>query len=239
MLKIAICDDEEFFINKIASLINNYAKEKNINISFDCFFSGNEFIKSKSIYEYQVVFLDIHFAKNQINGIEIGKTIRECKSQSIIVYVSSLLEYAPQGYEVNAYRFLLKQKLDNDFERCMDDILKYINFSKDAFSMKIDGETIKIPYEEILYFESWKRVVHVHTTTSDKIFEFYSTLQELENQLEHKGFLRIQKSYIVNIKNVVNMKNYAVILKNGEILKASVKQWKTIISVFLQWKGII
>lgn len=90
---------------------------------------------------------------------------------------------------------------------------------------------------EILYFEgSASRQVLVHTADG-QVIPCRGKLSTLEQALEPKGFLRIQKSYLVNMAHIRRIKNYLACLDNGEELKTTERNYRQICDRFLNWTG--
>lgn len=104
-MKIAICDDEKKFLNKVKKLIvSNYAANDKLTI---CEFeSGEQFLSHFKANQYDVIILDIKM--KELTGLDVAEKIRETDKSVIIAFLTSHQEFAPNGYEVNAFRYLLK-----------------------------------------------------------------------------------------------------------------------------------
>lgn len=104
-MKIAICDDEKKFLNKVKKLIvSNYAANDKLTI---CEFeSGEQFLSHFKANQYDIIILDIKM--KELTGLDVAEKIRETDKSVIIAFLTSHQEFAPNGYEVNAFRYLLK-----------------------------------------------------------------------------------------------------------------------------------
>lgn len=128
MLKIAIGDDEKFFKTKMKKNVEKYLGKEKIVCEVDCFDSGVQLLeKGESIAEYDMIFLDINM--QEIDGIETAKCIRNYYPEVFLIFVTAYVQYSPEGYKVNAIRYLLKdnESFDDAFKECMDAILKKKN----------------------------------------------------------------------------------------------------------------
>ncbi len=240
MLQIAICDDEMIFAKRTEELISQYANRQNIAIDSTLFYDGTSFLSSSLLADFEVVFLDVDFGQEQDNGITLGKALRKANENVIIIYISSLIEYAPQGYEVQAFRYLLKTTLDETINDCMEALVSQLSLSTEKLKVHKGLDQIELPLASIVYLESWKRKIQVHTKNMNEVsYDFYGTMQDVEQLLSLKGFLRIHKSYLVNMKEISKLKSHQVFLKDGTVLNASERNWKNTISSFLTWKGAI
>ena len=133
-----------------------------------------------------------------LNGVECAKLLRDIGVNSLIVFITSSAEYVFSGYEVKAFRYILKTDLVNAFSRVFGECLtelKKLNTS--FFTVKTSSSVKNIPLSDILYFESNKRVLIVHIKGEDH--SFYGKLDDIEDSLKNDNFIRIHRSYIVNI----------------------------------------
>ena len=170
-----------------------------------------------------------------VDGIDIAFAIREKYPNLIIVLISEKLDYAPDGYRLSAFRYLLKARLEQDFEQCISDVINVI--LADKKTLKISGKcgVDEVYLDEVIYFEGTsRRMVRIHTTRT--VIECKGRLSDYAAELTGRGFLRIQRSFLVNLQHILDIKNYWVILSNGELLKTSVQNYSEICTKFRQWK---
>ncbi len=91
-----------------------------------------------------------------------------------------------------------------------------------------------IPFREISFFEIWKRIISVHYNGGE-VFQFYSTMEQIENQLLHRGFVRIHRSYIVNMSYIMQFEQNVLILKTGEKIPIGATYMKQMKQVFANY----
>ena len=239
MFKIAICDDEEIFRKNIYKIIMNYMVKNGLLYEIDEFESGNEFINlGINMRKYDIVFLDINM--DEIDGIETAQEIRKVSNDIFIVFVTAFINYAVEGYSVNAIRYILKNN-ENFAElifECIDAISKKINHSVKKKEFKFSEGVKNISLELLLYIESKLHKLNFHIM-EDKLntYSLYGKLDEVENELEDKAFLRIHKSYLVNMKHIVGINRYEAMLNNGIRLKISKDRYKSVKEKFVSYKG--
>lgn len=240
MIQIIICDDNEVFLEKLRSQIHTLLKKDNIN-SVVYAYSSAEDIPASQMSEADILFLDIDFSNKKYTGIDIAKKVRSVNNSAVIVFVTNYIEYAPEGYEVQAFRYLLKSDIDSKLERCIHQILEKMQSVQETVLFNANGETLDLPLADILYIESQAHtaVIFLQAPGSNKIKEYrlYSSLTSLEQQLEEKGFLRIQKSYLVNMRRIAKYQCTEALLDNGTTLKVSQKTYSEQKKKYLLWKG--
>lgn len=235
MINFAICDDDKEYIDIINRYLNDYLKCKRIDYTVHKFTSGNDLLLS-SYEKFDIILLDADMP--EIDGIETAKKLRNKNKNCIIVYISAYVDYAMFGYEVQAYRYILKNNLERLFATTMDSILKnfYSQEEKIHISMKYVENDVNL--SDIIYVESKKRILEYHIYGNDnKIYSTYGKISDMAPFLESKGFLRIQKSYIVNMRYIQNIVNYTVTLSNGENLKTTIREYNKILDTCTLWKG--
>lgn len=233
-MKIAICDDNHAFASLLYEKIISYFAKIDKQCICEKFFSPEKLLAA-DLSATHVVFLDVDMPK--INGIDTAHKLRMEHPEIYIVFVTAWIEYAPAGYHVSAFRYLLKQRLDSELARCLDDIREKIAQSQERIQLQGREYPFEIALNDILYFEgSSYRMVRLHTRDG-QVVEFRGKLSDLEKNLCDKGFLRIQNSFIVNMHHLLQIKNYKAYLKDGTTLKTSERNYSKICEHYLIWKG--
>lgn len=161
----------------------------------------------------------------------IGITMR-------IIFITNFIQYAPEGFEVQAFRYLLKAdfsaKLDSYFDSAVQEVLQ----RKQLVTISINSEIIDVPVNDILYLESHRRIIVMHLLDEKRpAYQFYGNITELSEKIEPLGFLRIQKSYLVNMHYVEIFQYNKVQLRGGLCLAPSEKSYNELKQKYLHWRG--
>lgn len=223
MFSIAICDDEEYFCIKERQLILKYMAEKECKCKIDMFKSGKELLRVKdSIFQYNIIFLDVNM--EEIDGIETAREIRKITKDVYIVFVTAFITYAPEGYKVDAVRYLLKddESLEKAVNECLDTILQKMVLEENKMIFEFKEGKRKICLENIVYIESnlHKLVFHMVGKNATN-YTIYTKLDNVDELLRDKGFCRIHKSYLVNLKYIESVERYRAVLSDGQSLAIS------------------
>ncbi|MFI3238764.1 MAG: LytTR family DNA-binding domain-containing protein [Lachnospiraceae bacterium] len=235
MLKIAICDDNQVCRNKMQALLAKY--EMDHKMTYEVFeYAGASDLLNSNVEGLNLIFLDVEMLEE--NGISLGKQIRVRNKEAAIIYVSEYVQYAPQGYQVKASAYILKHDLDSLFEETLTTILEDMNIEDEYFDILDKGQKIRVLIKNIIFVEIYSKSVLIHMEIgSDEIYEMKVALHVLEQELHAKGFLRIHKSYLVNMGHILAMRNYQVHLSTGRSLSASQRKWSDLVKEFVDWKG--
>ena len=204
MLSILICDDDANMIVAMQSTTESVLKEANVKAKILTFLDAAT-ISEQILSNCDIALLDIDFDGAAYNGMDIARKIRALGADTVIIFVTNFIEYAPAGYEVRAFRYILKRDLNADLKAILPLALKQLN--QETLPIQVNGEIIKVPLDDILYLEVQQHNVTVVTRKvmpdrKQKKYNFYASLSDLEERLEPLGFLRIHKSYLVNMKHL-------------------------------------
>lgn len=239
MLNVLICDDDKAMVEAMVSIVENVLtetdKKARIHTSTDATLISDQLLSSCDI-----ALLDIDFDEAGYNGMDVARRLRTLRSDTVLIFVTNFIEYAPEGYKVQAFRYVLKRDIHSDLKPNL--LLALKNLNKETLPIQVNGEIINLALDDILYLE-----VRQHNVTAvmrqqtqdkkQKEYTFYAPLSELEEQLEPYGFLRIHKSYLVNMKYIKKFQCREALLTNGITLRVGEKSYAEKKQKYLLWKG--
>ena len=102
----------------------------------------------------------------------------------------------------------------------------------------MSAESYYVPYNDIIYLGSDQRVIYLYTVRPlQRGDHFYGKMEDLAKELEPEGFLRIQKSYLVNMAHIRKLNYDRVIMSDGKELSVSRKGYSQIKIQYLEWKN--
>jgi len=216
MYNICICDDDEVVLDNLNKLIQSFSFQRDIDIVVNKL-SSAEMLLSESIH-FDILFLDIRFSGKDI-GIEIGRRIRLRGNDSIIILLTSLQSKSIEGYEIGAFRYLLKPLSREKIYDVLDHSISKLESSEKILTIKSEYGNDIVRINSIIYIltSSRKRVIK---TTNDEI-STWKSLQELYELLPQRQFRYAQKSYIVNLGQILKIKKTEIIMTDGEVISIS------------------
>ena len=196
-LNIAICDDEKFYIEKVKSGLEKCLSQQKITeYHIDIYKSGEALCENpERLKEYQIVFLDVNM--QQMSGLEAAQEIRSVNKEVFLVFVTAYINYAVEGYKVDAIRFLLKDALEAALPECVDTILERMQYQeqKERF-LFADGElnncsvleSLNIDIFSILFTFEENFLVRIHFFSGSLFDEVLNRVTKTDfSSLVHNG----------------------------------------------------
>jgi len=198
MIKTLIVDDEPLAHDIIENYVNKIP-DMEIIAKCDNAIDANQILQSQ---EVDLVFLDIQMP--QMTGIELVKSLNNPPK---IVFTTAYAEYAVDGFELNAVDYLMKPiafdrflKAVNKVKDSMETGTAQMTSSDEFFFVKADKKLMKVHFSEILYIEGLKDYVIIKKEQGRVIA--LQTMKSLESKLPSDMFMRVHRSYIVNIQQI-------------------------------------
>ena len=241
MICILICDDDPTMLKKNYESIQTIVNKRKLKAKIYRFEDAS-IISDHILSSCDIAFLDIDFESENYNGLDIARRLRKFRNDSIIMFVTNFIEYAPEGYEVHAFRYILKSKFESDIEPYFEQAINQIFQQKKTVKIQVNGEIIDLHLDSILYFEVQQHNVTAYIQKNPlrkeiKAYTFYGSLSTLESRLESQGFLRIHKSFLVNMRHIKKFQCREAVLDNGINLRVGEKGYAENKRKYLIWKG--
>ena len=221
-MHMLICDDDARFAARVEQLVRACLGQREIPAEIVVCTSGEEALAVPDLELYQVALLDVDL--DTMNGISLGRQLRQRSPEICLIYISAYLEFAPEGYTVNAFRYILKRDLERQLPSCLDSFLC--------------EQARRGPKTLTYYLESDLRKINVYGDAAHQpVCSYYGKLTDLPRELFENGFLRVGRSYVVNMKYIRQISGYQVTLRNGVELGVSRNGYAAIRGTYLEWKG--
>lgn len=233
-IRVLICDDDRDSLDSIHQKTEAVFTKLNIQGKFDLF-DTCEVFSQDSLDSLDIALLDVDFEGQNLNGIGLARKLRQVNKRAVILFITNFIEYAPEGYEVQAFRYILKRDLDAVLGRYLMEALELLSDSNDCLRLEYRGQLLELSFDSILYLEVLGHSVSI--VTEEETYTLTASLSSFEQELENHGFLRVHKSYLVNMRHIKKFQCRELILDNGTALRVSEKSYAEQKRKFLLWKG--
>lgn len=235
MARIIVCDDDRDTLRRLCNLTQAALNRMGIPFNVQGF-SEIDMLSPDTLSCCDIALLDVDLGAAPYNGLDIARKLRQVREDAIIIFVTNFIEYAPEGYEVQAFRYLLKKDAPNKLPGYLQEAIQKLYSARQTLAIRQNGEITEVALESIYYIESFRREVCVHTREA-KQYRYYAQITVLEEQLAPFGFLRIHKSYLVNMNYLKKYQHNEAVLHNGTTLPVSQSRYKDQKKKYLFWRG--
>ena len=233
-MKIIVCDDCQADREVLIDLLRNYEKKSGEQFNITEYASGTGLCEDQAaLSNCQIVFLDINMEEQ--DGLKTAIKIKELYPDIYIVPVTAYMSYSLEGYKVKASRFLLKDVLEHTIKECMDSLIGELH-KKDCcveFSF-VEGQ-IRLQTDDIIYIETAKHKNVFYT--KKQAYTIYKKMDELENELDEFGFVRVHQSFLVNMRYIEKISSYVLRLITGKEISVPKSRYQEVKRMFALYKG--
>ncbi|RRR33297.1 DNA-binding response regulator [Schaalia georgiae] len=234
MVRIAVVEDEAASRALLSDYIRRYGDEHGFRFDVTHFEDGAALIGDyKPVYD--IILMDIQM--EHVDGMSAARAIREVDQEAILVFVTSAPQFAINGYQVGALSYLLKPlpwfAFSQELDRCLEALAKRQGAS---VLLQSGAATHRVPVADIVYVESIKHRLTVHTTGGAAI-SMVSTLKAMEARLEGMDFFRSNSCYLVSLRHVRGVADQECLMTNGDRLRVSRPRKKAFMSALAAYAG--
>lgn len=215
MITVYLCEDNKILLQKYKNKIYSLAQRHNTLVTIKTFISGEQllFYMERKLDEPDIVYMDVLMGK--LNGIETAKKLRASGCQAELIFLSSSEKYVFDSFDASPLHYIVKDNTENiKFEKillCALTIVKHKN--KEFFVCRNGGVSKRIPVHAISHFEVHNRITTVFYNGTS--FNFYSTIEKLEQEFADKAFVRCHRSILVSLNHIDEMSKNRLITVGG------------------------
>ena len=227
MVRCIAIDDEPLALRQIKSYIERTGSLELVATCRNAF-EAQQILEAETV---DLIFVDINMP--DMNGLDF---VRSLTTAHYIVFTTAHAEFALEGFKLNAIDYLLKPFDYNEFMKATQKVISLIDLverchaaesavaqneaeeaDKEYISVKADYKTQLVKIADIVYLESAGEYVRLHIEGSSTITTLFR-LKNMETTLPQETFLRVHRSYIVNIKRIASYTKGRIFLDNGEYI---------------------
>jgi DNA-binding LytR/AlgR family response regulator len=221
-MKCVIIDDEPLAVDLLKDFVSKVDSLELIS-TFNNAIDAVSFINQNNV---DLIFLDIQMP--HFSGIEFLNTIEK---KPLIIFTTAYSDYAVEGFNLGAVDYLVKpipfhrflksvvraqQILTPTIVQAISESTTIPELEQDFMFVRAEYENVKMNFSDILFIEGLKDYVKIYTTDNKFTLTLISLIK-LENLLFSKGFSRIHRSYIINIKHVKSIQKNKVLISDKRI----------------------
>ena len=218
MLRVLAIDDEPLALRQLVTYIS---KTPQLELAAQCqsAIDAREFLRNDTV---DAIFCDINMP--DLDGLSFVKSLA---SPPLVVFTTAYSEYAVEGFRVEAVDYLLKPFGLDEFRRAADRLIRRIGFEQRSENQNVkndslnrlfvrsDSRNVAIDVGSIRYVQGLAEYVRLHLDGGRKPLTTLMAMKALEERLPAEQFMRIHRSYIINLNHIAQVMKNRVILDDG------------------------
>ena len=208
-MRVAVCDDMEFYRDSVRSCIKNYCIYGNISV--DEFEDGQDLLCEFEAGKYDIIFLD--FYMQRLNGIPTAEEIRKIDQKVIIIFVTS--EDEVPLWKVDALMQISKLKLQEKFNSAMSECERVLKNDSSYLYIYNNGRKLILKEDNILYIQDGKEI-------GTKTFVVKSDEKVILDS--PKGFWESKTGILIKINGIREIGRGYIVMKNGKRVKVGLRE---------------
>lgn len=218
-MNIAICDDNPLELKKIADIVESYAAKSGLPVRFSTFTDAEEMLAAAKKEFFSHYILDVIMPG--MNGISAAQELRSFDENANLIFLTSTKEYAYQSYRVKAYDYLLKPIRSEELTALLSQLQALEESAQECLSIQNGRSIFRISFAQLAFLEVNQK--HLYFYMADGcVRQLPGSMSEFENKLlSHPGFVKIHRSYIVNLQHVSALTPKGCVMFGGNNLPVS------------------
>ncbi len=213
MIRIAIVEDDKNQAALLENHIKQFAKHGNKAVDVRIFYNVINFLDPYTA-DYDIVFMDIMMP--MMNGMDASRVLREKDENVMLIFVTSMRQYAVQGYEVDAADFIVKPVSYLEFALKFTRALARLEKGQSkTIVIKTKSGFVRLSPDQITYVEVSGHYCVFHTKNSE--YKQYQTIKNVEANLNTGSFERCNNYLLVNLAYVEKIDGMSVFVGGDEL----------------------
>lgn len=232
-IKIALCDDQEQYIDMLMKHVERYGNEVDTEFNITVYNSGRKLIddiKTDSKM-YDIVFLDVEMP--EINGLKIAEAIRQMSEDIVLFFVTGHEQYAREAYQVEALGYIVKPVAYNELKKLLRRAVIMVKYEhdnrksgKNYIEVPVSGDKRIIDVRTIKYIEKNRNQCILHF--SDSELKCYESLKKMYSRLDNELFVYSHQGYIVNFDEIKEVKENVICFGRNVEVPVSRRRYKEV-----------
>lgn len=213
MVRAAIVEDDSVFAEKIREILAEEEKKEGYGLMVEIYHSAQTLLYEMEKKKFEIYFLDIEM--QGMDGLTLARKIRAEQWGMDIIFVTSHEKYALEGYDVAAFQYILKSKMEEKLPRVLKDLF-YIKHEKEEqyYEIRTELRYERFMIKEIFYIYKEKKYAVFVTERGE--FRERKALKTVMERLPRERFLLVERGRIVNLRYVERFCGDELKMRNQE-----------------------
>ena len=216
---LAVCDDQDKELETLAALLDTWQRERKTPLRWRSFRSAGQLLEAARRERFTLYLLDVIMPG--MDGMEAAQEIRSFDAAADLVYLTSSPGFAYESYSVRALEYLLKPITPRLLFPLLDRLALREQRPQEGLTLKTGSMLVRVPFSQLAYVEVNGKHLYFNLTDG-QVREVAAPMREYEGQLlQRPEFMRIHRSYIVNMMQIEELSSTGVHTFSGKDLPVS------------------
>lgn len=222
MLRVAVLDDQKEYLEQIEKITKKSLLEMGILYELKTYTEEKQLFMDLEDKEFYDIFL-LDMKLQKLTGLQAARRIQDYIAEPVIIYITNFVEYAPEAFEVNAYRYIPKVMLETQLPKAYASLYPKLERRKEeVYVIEKNHELEYIPLQNIFYIKKeGKYTAIVYSAGEGKVRRPLEIVLEELNSRKTFFFLQIDRGCAVNVRHVIALKDQQIYLRDRTALSIS------------------
>lgn len=236
MISIWLCDDAEQQLSEIQTILEEILQKKNIEYSISVFTNASALHNALNQQHPDLLLLDL--VLDEDSGFDIAEKIRQYTLDTEIAFITNYPEKMSEAFSFKPLGFISKPVTEENLLPVVERFFFFYQQKHAVYMLSNKNMDVRIPLQEILYFESVAHHINLYTTTSASPLIYNGKLDDVERELNWSHFARCHKSFLINIHSILSIDRHhmQISLTNGQDIPISRRFYTNVLRRFAQEK---
>lgn len=232
-MQVAIIEDEAPVRESLARAVREYAAARGCPMQIGAFAGSESFLADPLHQAADILLLDIQMPG--MDGMALARRIRQANDRVVLLFVTSMVSYAVQGYQVEALDFLVKPvRQETLFDALDRAVLKVSRGQTHYLNLRTGGTYYHLNVQDLLYVEAGSHKILLHTRQG--VIESAGTIRGMEKELEPWGFFCCHAAFLVCLSAITRVEGMDALV-NGERIPVSKHRRKALLEKLAAYWG--
>lgn len=236
ILNIAVCDDENFELQRMNNLLLSISDKLEIPVHITTFDNSKTLLAafSGNPHAFDILFLDVYIDEKL--GLDIARIVREKNQACVIIFTTAFADKMADSFQYRTSAYLVKPVDEASLTSAMQTALDHLKVMPSLY-LRVKGMECSIPYDEIMYIESHLKDLHLFCENEADAVVFPGKLSDLAGTVPKEYFHLCHKSFLVNFSFVrmIDKTSHEVVLKNNTRLPISRTCYQAVLQDFMSF----
>ena len=231
-MRVIIFDDDIQFLEIMKESVSDNLDKQGEEYELLAVNTLSEWDRAIGAGKPDLVLLDIDMPEK--NGMEVAEELRTRYDDVDIIFLTIREDMVFESIRYAPFRFIRKSKKDEELYEALASYVEKCNANRKFININVEGVEVPVKVRDIVYVESSGHNLNV--VAKDNVYEIRKKISEMEKELQEYGFVRVQKSYVVNLIHVKKIEKKVITLSTGKVISLQRGIYSEVATKYYEYK---